>query len=99
MALNPGTAISALAVVPDLVLCMTVNPGWGGQPFIPGSLRRLEVLRELHGDLPIEVDGGIGPDTARRCKQAGATTFVAGSAVFGADDPGRAVRELASAVS
>jgi ribulose-phosphate 3-epimerase len=97
VAINPGTAISALAVEPDLALCMTVNPGWGGQPFIPASLQRIRVLRELLGDTPVEVDGGIGPETAASTRAAGATTFVAGSAVFGAADPAGAYRALAAA--
>jgi ribulose-phosphate 3-epimerase len=97
VAINPGTAISALAVEPDLALCMTVNPGWGGQPFIPASLQRIRVLRELLGDTPVEVDGGIGPETAASTREAGATTFVAGSAVFGAADPAEAYRAIAAA--
>ena len=97
VAINPGTAISALAVAPDLALCMTVNPGWGGQPFIPASLQRIRVLRELLGDTPVEVDGGIGPETAASTREAGATTFVAGSAVFGAADPAGAYRAIAAA--
>ena len=71
---------------------MTVNPGWGGQPFIEHSLDKLERLRAVVGhDLPIEVDGGIDAGTARRCAEAGATVFVAGSAVFGAPDPAAVV--------
>jgi ribulose-phosphate 3-epimerase len=97
VAINPGTAISALAVEPDLALCMTVNPGWGGQPFIPASLQRIRVLRELLGDTPVEVDGGIGPETAASTRASGATTFVAGSAVFGAADPAGAYRAIAAA--
>ena len=99
LALNPGTAVEALAVAPDLALCMTVNPGWGGQPFIEGSLERIRRLRDRLGpETPIEVDGGIGARTAGPCAQAGATTFVAGSAIFGAEDPGAAFREIADAV-
>jgi ribulose-phosphate 3-epimerase len=97
VALNPGTpagAVAALAGDADLVLCMTVNPGWGGQPFIDTSPAKLRALRELHPDAVLEVDGGIGPDTAALCAQAGATLFVAGSAVYGADDPAGAVRAL-----
>ncbi len=97
VALNPGTAISALAVQPDLVLCMSVNPGWGGQPFIEATVDRLAVLRELAGDAAVEVDGGIDARTAPRCARAGATTFVAGSAVFGAEDPAAAFRTIAAA--
>jgi ribulose-phosphate 3-epimerase len=77
---------------------MSVNPGWGGQPFIEHSLDKLRRLRAIAGpDLPIEVDGGIDPGTARRCAEAGATVFVAGSSVFGASDPAAVVREISAA--
>jgi ribulose-phosphate 3-epimerase len=78
---------------------MTVNPGWGGQPFIEHSVAKVERLRALLADgLPIEVDGGIDAATAPRCASAGATLFVAGSAVFGAADPGQAYLEIAQAI-
>ena len=97
VAINPGTAVGALAVKPDLALCMTVNPGWGGQPFIEASIDRVRALRTHFTDeTPIEVDGGSGVGTAGRCARAGATTFVAGSAVFGADDPAQAYRDIAA---
>jgi ribulose-phosphate 3-epimerase len=103
VALNPATPVSALAELVDdvdLVLCMTVNPGWGGQAFLPGSPAKLERLRALLGEGPaVEVDGGIAVDTARRCAASGASVFVAGTSVFGAPDPGAAVRALAEAVS
>jgi ribulose-phosphate 3-epimerase len=102
LALNPATPPALVGEVAgelDLVLCMTVNPGWGGQSFLPGSPSRLSRMRELAGDGPVlEVDGGIGAETARTCAEAGAKLFVAGSAVFGADDPGRAVQEIADAI-
>ena len=102
LALNPGTPAEAVAAVSgdlDLVLCMTVNPGWGGQPFIETSPDKLRRLRELVPDAVIlEVDGGIGPETAARCADAGASLFVAGSAVFGAEYPGAAVRAIASRI-
>ena len=98
VALNPGTppeAVSAVAGGVDLVLCMTVNPGWGGQSFLDASPGRIERLRAIAGpDVVLEVDGGIGPDTAARCAEAGATLYVAGSAVFGAADAGAAVRAI-----
>jgi ribulose-phosphate 3-epimerase len=98
VALNPGTppeAVSAVAGVVDLVLCMTVNPGWGGQSFLEASPGRIERLRAIAGpDAVLEVDGGIGPDTAARCAEAGATLYVAGSAVFGAADAAAAVRAI-----
>ena len=82
----------------DLLLCMTVNPGWGGQEFLESSLGKLERLRALLGPwVAIEVDGGIDATTAGPCAAAGATPFVAGSAVFGAADPGNAYREIAAA--
>jgi ribulose-phosphate 3-epimerase len=91
VALNPSTPPEALSEVAgdlDLALCMTVNPGWGGQPFIEHSIAKLRRLRELLPDgVVIEVDGGIDDTTAPRTAEAGASRFVAGSHVFGADDP------------
>jgi ribulose-phosphate 3-epimerase len=82
----------------DLALCMTVNPGWGGQAFIPSSPDKIARLRALIGDGPdLEVDGGIDVTTAGPAAQAGATLFVAGSAVFGADDPAAAYHAIAAA--
>jgi len=82
----------------DLALCMTVNPGWGGQPFIPSSTGKVARLRALLGDGPeLEVDGGIDAETARPCADAGATLFVAGSAIFGAEDPAQAFHLIAAA--
>jgi ribulose-phosphate 3-epimerase len=101
LALNPGTPAQALTEVGqelDLALCMTVNPGWGGQKFIGHSLDKLRRLRPLLGEsVALEVDGGIDAETAAPCREAGATTFVAGSAIFSADDPGRAYRAIAAA--
>jgi ribulose-phosphate 3-epimerase len=78
---------------------MTVNPGWGGQEFIGHSIKRLERLRGLlPPGVPLEVDGGIDADTAPRCRGAGATLFVAGSAVFGSADPGKKYQEIADAI-
>jgi ribulose-phosphate 3-epimerase len=103
VALNPGTppeAVSAVAGDCDLVLCMTVNPGWGGQRFLQDSPGRIERLRALAGaDTVIEVDGGIGAETVARCAEAGASLFVAGSAVFGASDAAAAVRDIAGAAA
>jgi ribulose-phosphate 3-epimerase len=101
LALCPGTpvvAASELLADIDLLLCMTVNPGWGGQSFLPASLGKLERLRGLLGPGPaIEVDGGIDVTTAGPCASAGATAFVAGTALFGAPDPAAAFREIAAA--
>jgi ribulose-phosphate 3-epimerase len=101
LALNPGTPADAVReLTPDMVLCMTVNPGWGGQRFLEASLSKLERLRAFIGpDTALEVDGGIDAATAARCAAAGATVFVAGTAVFGSDDPAAAVREIAAAVA
>ncbi len=102
LAVNPGTALEVVAPLLgdlDLVLAMTVNPGWGGQPFIAGSERRIERLRELVGpEVAVEVDGGIDAARAETCAKAGASLFVAGSAVFRAADPGTAVREIAGGI-
>ncbi len=101
IAINPGTpgsAVSDLGDYADVVLCMTVNPGWGGQPFIPESPDKVERLRAALPDgVAIEVDGGIDPETAGGVAEAGAGLFVAGSAVFGADDPAGAYRAVADA--
>lgn len=98
VALNPGTAVEAFAVEPDLVLCMTVNPGWGGQPFIERSVDRIRALQKRVGSgAALEVDGGIDARTADLCARAGATTFVAGSAIFGTPDPAAAFREISAA--
>jgi len=100
VALNPGTPAEAvLDLDADLFLCMTVNPGWGGQEFLEPSLDKLRRLRELVGPEPIlEVDGGIDAETAARCAEAGATLFVAGTAVFGAPNPAAAVQAISAAV-
>jgi ribulose-phosphate 3-epimerase len=100
VAINPGTpvdAVSELGGLADLILCMTVNPGWGGQSFIPGSPDKVARLERLAGDARIEVDGGIDTDTAGSVADAGASLFVAGSAVFGADDPAAAYSAVVDA--
>jgi len=102
LALNPATPIEQAVVACeaiDLALCMTVNPGWGGQPFIDAAVDKVaELRRRLPDRVVIEVDGGIVESTAATCRQAGATLLVAGSAVFGADDPPRAFRGLMSSI-
>jgi ribulose-phosphate 3-epimerase len=101
LAINPATppeAIAGLAGMFDHLLCMTVNPGWGGQPYIDTSTARVARLRELLGpDMPIEVDGGIDAATAAECAAAGATLFVAGSSIFEATDPAAAYADVAAA--
>jgi ribulose-phosphate 3-epimerase len=101
VALNPGTPPEAVdSIDADMVLCMTVNPGWGGQEFLETSIRKLERLRELLGPGPaLEVDGGIGTETAARCAAAGATVFVAGTSVFRAADPVQAVKAISAAIA
>jgi ribulose-phosphate 3-epimerase len=100
LAINPGTPPIACAEVEvDQALCMTVNPGWGGQAFIPRSLDKIRRLRTIVGDAPdLEVDGGIDRDTVGPCADAGATLFVAGTAIFGTPDPAEAYAELATSI-
>jgi ribulose-phosphate 3-epimerase len=101
LAINPATPpeeVAGLAESFDHLLCMTVNPGWGGQPYIETSTQKVARLRELLPEgMPIEVDGGIDADTAGRCAEAGATLFVAGSSIFGRPDPVAAYREIVAA--
>ncbi|HMJ37227.1 MAG TPA: ribulose-phosphate 3-epimerase [Baekduia sp.] len=99
LAVCPATPLDIYReVVVDLALCMTVNPGWGGQAFIPTSLHKIARMRALLRDGPeLEVDGGIDATTAGPAAEVGATLFVAGSAIFGADDPAAAYTEIAAA--
>jgi ribulose-phosphate 3-epimerase len=95
----PGTPPDCFAEVDlDLALIMTVNPGWGGQPFLRNQLAKIRRVREMLPDTAIEVDGGVNPETGAECAQAGATWFVAGSAIFKAPDPIAAYHEIAKAV-
>jgi ribulose-phosphate 3-epimerase len=101
LALKPGTPLEDyLDVLPhfDTLLVMTVEPGFGGQSFIPGVLPKVREARRLvetgHLTLFVEVDGGINEDTIVQAAEAGADVFVAGSAVYGADDPARAIAAL-----
>jgi len=104
IAANPDTPLEAIEPyldVVDLVLCMTVFPGFGGQSFMPEVLEKIAALRHLVDrrrlEVDIEVDGGIDPTTARAAAAAGANVFVAGSAVFGHDAPWQAVRDIRAA--
>lgn len=100
IALNPGTPVEAIGPIAgeaDLVVVMSVNPGWGGQSFIEGSEERIARVREIAPEALVEVDGGIGTSTAGQVAEAGATLLVAGSAVFGAPDPGDACRSILEA--
>lgn len=99
--LNPGSPADLVReVLPycDLVLVMSVNPGYGGQKFIPESVRKIAELRKMIDErglaTEIEVDGGINPETAKLCIDAGATVLVAGSAVFQASNPADLIRTL-----
>jgi ribulose-phosphate 3-epimerase len=102
LAVCPSTPLEIFGEVAekvDLALCMTVNPGWGGQTFIDSSIERLKRLVPLlRRGTAVEVDGGIETDTGARCEAAGANVFVAGTAVFGAADPAGAYVALAEAV-
>lgn len=100
VAINPGTPVAALSEVAtecDLLLCMSVNPGWGGQAFIPASVAKIERLAALASGATIEVDGGIDRATAGAAAAAGAGLLVAGSAIFGSDDPGAAFAAITAA--
>ncbi len=101
LALNPSTPLAAVdEVAPelDLLLIMSVNPGFGGQRYWAGATRKLARARELlvarNSGAALEVDGGITAETIREAWQAGADTFVAGTAVFGTPDPAAAIRDL-----
>jgi ribulose-phosphate 3-epimerase len=104
LALNPGTAVEPYAdLLPeiDLLLVMTVEPGFGGQPFLDLVLPKLRRARDLitrhGGEVWLQVDGGVTEDTIGRCAEAGADVFVAGTAVFGAAEPAAAVEHLRAA--
>ena len=101
VAINPGTPIHALEGIiadVDFVLLMSVNPGFGGQKFIPSTFKRLNQLRTLIEESGssafIEVDGGVGPQNVAELHRAGVEVAVAGSSVFGKPSPGQAAREL-----
>jgi ribulose-phosphate 3-epimerase len=101
VALNPATSISTLENVIDdidMVLIMTVNPGFGGQVFIPSMLKKIAALKDMiiqsGKNIEIEIDGGVTVDNASSIEKAGADILVAGSAVFNADDPKDAIRRI-----
>ncbi len=102
IAINPGTSVEVLAELrdrADIALCMTVNPGWGGQAFIEGSNDKVSRLATVIGGAKIEVDGGIDARTAGPIAEAGASLFVAGSAVFGAADPAAAYADIVASAN
>jgi ribulose-phosphate 3-epimerase len=96
--INPGTPVDTVEPVADIVdlcLLMSVNPGWGGQRYIPSSTGRMARLRELlPPEVVLQVDGGVSLETIDEIRDAGAQVFVAGSSVFGADDPAAAYASL-----
>lgn len=101
LAVNPGTEVDGMLPhleALDLLLVMSVEPGFGGQAFMPQVLDKVRSLRAAMAarglEIPVEMDGGIGPGNAADCRGAGATWLVAGSAVFGADDPAAAIAAI-----
>jgi ribulose-phosphate 3-epimerase len=97
---TPVEAAVAAAEGADLVLCMSIEPGYSGQRFMPQTLERIERVRALlPGDVRVQVDGGINAETIRGAREAGADLLVAGSAIFWQDDPAAAYRGLAQAVA
>jgi ribulose-phosphate 3-epimerase len=102
LAFNPESEpedVATAAGAVDLVLCMSIHPGYSGQKFMPEALDRIRRLRELLPDeKPIQVDGGVGLDNVRALVEAGATLLVAGSSVYGGHDPGTAYRTLVAAL-
>jgi ribulose-phosphate 3-epimerase len=103
VAFNPETepAVAAAAAEgADLVLCMSINPGYSGQQFMPDALERIKELRRLIPEgMHVEVDGGIGPENAREVHEAGADLLVAGSAIFSREDLPRAYRRLVQSLA
>lgn len=102
LAINPGTPVEAILPLVDeidLALVMTVNPGYGGQAFLPFTLEKVRRLRAARPDLTIQVDGGIAPETIVLAREAGADLFVVGSYLAKADDLGAAVARLEAAWS
>ena len=104
IAIDPGTSLAMIEELVqdvDMVLIMTVNPGFGGQEFIPSTLDKIHMLsHEIHDlgyDCDIEVDGGINPETAALVTSAGANVLVAGSAIYGADDAKAAIDAIRAA--
>jgi len=105
MAFKPATSVAeaagaAMRAQVDLVLCMSIEPGYSGQAFMPEAIDRVRTLRSvLPPDLPIQVDGGIGPENIRTVYDAGARLFVAGTSIFGREDLPRAYRRLVQELS
>src|SRR6187402_1118019 len=97
---EPDDVAAAAGELVDLVLCMSIHPGYSGQPFMPEAVPRVQRLRELLPDgVHVQVDGGVGSDNAAEIRQAGANLLVAGTSVFGQEDIAGAYRRLAQAIS
>jgi ribulose-phosphate 3-epimerase len=105
LAFNPETAVAdaadaAIGAAVDLVLCMSIHPGFSGQEFMPEAIERVRSLRELLPEsMHVQVDGGVGPDNVRTLHEAGADLLVAGTAIFGREDLPRAYRRLVRALA
>jgi ribulose-phosphate 3-epimerase len=103
VAFNPETepepVAEAAGELADLLLCMSIHPGYSGQKFMPEAIPRVRRLRELvPEEIHIQVDGGVGPENVRDCRDAGANLFVAGTSIFGQDDISAAYRQLVQAL-
>jgi len=101
IAVKPNTPITEIEEVieaADMVLIMTVEPGFGGQKFMSNMMPKVRTLRQRYPNLNIEVDGGVGPKTIQECAQAGANMIVSGTAVVRSDDPSQVINELKTAV-
>jgi ribulose-phosphate 3-epimerase len=104
VAFNPETepedVAAAAGELVDLVLCMSIHPGYSGQEFMPEAIPRVRRLRELLPDgVHVQVDGGVGPENVRELHEAGANLFVAGTSIFGQQDPAAAYRQLVQALA
>jgi ribulose-phosphate 3-epimerase len=102
LAFNPETTVEdalAASADADLVLCMSIHPGYSGQEFMPEAVERIRTLHSgLDGRAVVQVDGGIGAENARTVREAGATAIVAGSSIFAGPDPSAAYRRLRALV-
>nr|CAD7575160.1 unnamed protein product [Timema californicum] len=99
--LKPGTAVSVVEKyvdLADMILIMTVEPGFGGQKFMTDMMGKVKWLRNNYPELDIEVDGGVGPSTIGLCAEAGANMIVSGTAVIGAEDPGKVIATMRDVV-